>query len=199
MSRFLGAFPAESISQHFIANRAITMLNGEPGLQIVYSVRITVASFFVPIFVLLLAFLAVNINEDIRWWRVCLAGLLSGGAICGMHYLGDASISNYRCSYSVANVVGAAVIAPSASTAALSLFFVFTKAWTDSNLRRIGCAFILAGAVSGMHWCAALGTRYTLRYVHDSSDGGTSRNTTVIAVICLVSQGNHVATRFLLC
>ncbi|KAH8653030.1 hypothetical protein BGZ61DRAFT_374224, partial [Ilyonectria robusta] len=172
-------------SMHFIANRAITLLNGEPDLQIVYSARTTVASFFVPIVVLLLAFLAVNINEDVRWWRVCLAGLLSGSAICGMHYLGDASISNYHCSYNIANVVGAAVIAPSASTAALSLFFVFANAWTDSTLRRIGCAFILAGAVSGMHWCAALGTRYMLRYVHISTDGETSRNTTVIAVICL--------------
>ncbi|KAL6406147.1 putative MHYT domain signaling protein [Ilyonectria robusta] len=176
-----------NVGFHFIANRAITLLNGEPDLQIVYSARTTVASFFVPIVVLLLAFLAVNINEDVRWWRVCLAGLLSGGAICGMHYLGDASISNYHCSYNIANVIGAAVIAPSASTAALSLFFVFANAWTDSTLRRIGCAFILAGAVSGMHWCAALGTRYTLRHVHISADGETSRNTTVIAVICLVS------------
>ncbi|KAH7018850.1 hypothetical protein EDB80DRAFT_818840 [Ilyonectria destructans] len=172
-------------SMHFIANRAITLLNGEPDLQIVYSARTTAASFFVPIVVLLLAFLAVNINEDVRWWRVCLAGLLSGGAICGMHYLGDASISNYHCSYNIANVVGAAIIAPSASIAALSLFFVFANAWTDSTLRRIGCAFILSGAVSGMHWCAALGTRYTLRHVHISTDGETSRNTTVIAVICL--------------
>ncbi len=85
-------------------------------------------------------------SEDRARWS-----FRGGGAICGMHYLGDASISNYRCSYNIANVVGAAVIAPSASTAALSLFFVFTNAWTDSILRRIGCAFILAGAVSGMY------------------------------------------------
>ncbi|KAH7016077.1 uncharacterized protein B0I36DRAFT_395903 [Microdochium trichocladiopsis] len=172
-------------SMHFIANRAITLLNGEPELQIVYSVRTTVASFFVPVVVLLIAFLAVSINEDVRWWRVCLAGLLSGSAICGMHYLGDASISNYRCSYNTANVVGAAVIAVSASTGALSLFFVFRNAWTNSTLRRICCAFILAGAVSGMHWCAALGTRYTLRHVPDSGESNASRNTTVIAVVCL--------------
>jgi hypothetical protein len=40
-----------------------------------------------------------------------------------------------------------------------------------------------------------LGTKYTLRHLHISSDGETSRNTTIIAVICLVSRRNHVVIR----
>ena len=93
-----------------------------------------------PILVLILAFLAVSTtNDGVAWWRLVLAGTLSGGAICGMHYLGNASIRNYHCVYAPANVIGAAIIAVSASTVALALFFVFRAAWNVSWPRRIGC------------------------------------------------------------
>lgn len=172
-------------SMHFIGNRAITLANGEPELQISYSIGVTVASFFVPIFVLLLAFVAVGTQDECQWWRVGSAGSLSGGAICGMHYLGDRAISNYQCSYVIGNVVGAALIAVSASTVALSLFFIFKAAWTNSWRRRAGCTVVLAGAVSGMHWCASLGTRYTLIQIPTTGAADNSRNTTAIAVLCL--------------
>ncbi|KAH6645916.1 hypothetical protein BKA67DRAFT_525779 [Truncatella angustata] len=179
-------------SMHFIANRAIILLDGEPEVQIAYNTGITAASFFVPILVLLLAFVAVNSSDEVKWWRVVVSGCLSGGAICGMHYLGDAAISNYHCVYVTANVVGAAVIAVTASTVALSLFFVFKAAWTNSWIRRCGCMIILAGAVSGMHWCASLGTHYVLleSAVGDSDSG--SRNTTTIVVICLSAAASCI-------
>lgn len=139
---------------------------------------------FVPILVLLLAFLAVTNNDRVQWWKISLAGTLSGGAICGMHYLGNASISNYRCTYTVAYVVGAAIIAVSASTAALAVFFVFESSWKTAWWRRVLCAAVLAGAVSGMHWCAAVGTQYVL--IGMSTGSGMSRDTTIIIVICLV-------------
>ncbi|KAK3345833.1 hypothetical protein B0T25DRAFT_570990 [Lasiosphaeria hispida] len=169
---------------HYIGNRATGLLHDEPELQIVYSVPITVASFFVPILVLLVAFYVVTATHVITWWRIGLSGTLSGGAICGMHYLGNASISNYQCFYAIPNVAGAAVIAAAASTIALALFFVFKASWTNSWWKRIGCAIVLAGAVSGMHWCAALGTSYRLLHLNSSSDYD-SRNTTVIVVSCL--------------
>jgi NO-binding membrane sensor protein with MHYT domain len=151
----------------------------------------TAASFFVPILVLLLAFFVVtgsnNNSTEVRWWRVGVSGTLSGGAICGMHYLGNASISNYHCDYAVGNVAGSAVIAAAASTVALALFFVFRSAWTGSWWKRIGCAVVLAGAVSGMHWCAALGTRYTLLVVNEVGEYGP-RNTTSVVISCLVSK-----------
>jgi NO-binding membrane sensor protein with MHYT domain len=143
--------------------------------------------------VLLLAFLAVNYrSSEVQWWRVFISGFLSGGAICGMHYLGDAAISNYRCRYVTANVVGAAIIAVTASTVALSLFFVFRAAWTNSWLRRMGCMVLLAGAVSGMHWCASLSTQFVLleTAVGDSDSG--SRNTTTIVVICLAAAASII-------
>lgn len=140
-----------------------------------------------PILVLILAFLAVTTtNDGVVWWRLLLAGTLSGGAICGMHYLGNASIRNYHCVYAPANVIGAAIIAVSASTVALALFFVFRAAWNVSWPRRIGCMAVLAGAVSGMHWCAALGTGYRLRKDAQNQGGpGDSRTSTVVVVIFL--------------
>ncbi|KAH8197373.1 hypothetical protein TruAng_008466 [Truncatella angustata] len=169
---------------HFIGNRAIDLGNGQAALQIVYSSSFTAISFFLPILVLLTAFLAVGTNNKVSWWRIVVGGALAGGAICGMHYLGNASIDNYVCSYNIANVVGAAVIAVAASIVSLALFFVFRAAWTASWWKRGLCAIVLAGAVSGMHWCAAIGTQY--RLVRLSSGGNQlSRNITVIVVICL--------------
>ena len=172
--------------QHFIGNKAIFIDKGEDELHILYSTRTTVLSLFLPILVLLLAFLAVTTNDRVQWWRIGLSGLLSGSAICGMHYLGNASIENYRCEYAVANIVGAAVIAVAACTIALSLFFVMQAAWTISWWRKIACAMLLAGAVSGMHWCAAVGTKYRLLHL-STGLAGISRETTIIVVICLVS------------
>ncbi|KAK4653351.1 hypothetical protein QC762_512520 [Podospora pseudocomata] len=172
---------------HYIGNRATSLLNGQPELQVVYSVRVTVASFFVPILVLCAAFFVVTSTRNasgVNWWRIGVSGMLSGGAICGMHYLGNASISNYHCSYRPANVVGSALIAVAASTVALALFFVFRASWTNSWWKRTGCAIVLAGAVSGMHWCGAVGTTYRLMHLRSSSEMDT-RNVTVIVISCL--------------
>ena len=132
------------------------------------------------------AFLAIGTNNQVSWWRVSGGGALAGTAICGMHYLGNASISNYVCVYNIANVVGSALIAVAASIVALAIFFVFRAAWTHSWWKRAMSAVLLAGAVSGMHWCASTGTTYKLV----SMNAGTnqlSRNATLIVVICLVS------------
>ncbi len=101
-----------------------------------------------------------------------------------MHYLGNASISNYICVYRPTNVIGAAIIAVAASTVALSLFFVFRASWNNSWWKRALSAVVLAGAVSGMHWCASTGTHYRLVHLNlDNSEA--SRRSTIIVVICL--------------
>ncbi|KAL7928268.1 hypothetical protein V8C35DRAFT_318583 [Trichoderma chlorosporum] len=179
-------------SMHFIGNRAIYMLHGESAFQIAYSTALTVMSLLVPILVLVLAFLGVNGNGRIRWWRILLAGLLSGGAICGMHYLADSSISNYRSSYKLSYLIGSVIIAVLASTTALALFFVFENTWSSAWWKRLGCSMVLAGAVSGMHWCAAVGTSYTL--LHNTPGKGVSRKDAMIVVICLSISAGVVMT-----
>ncbi|KAK8039933.1 FAD dependent oxidoreductase-domain-containing protein [Apiospora rasikravindrae] len=169
--------------KHYIGNRAIELADGQLELQIAYSAGFTALSFFIPIMVLLLAFVAAGTNQ-VSWYRIGGGGSLAGGAICGMHYLGNASIANFTCVYSTANVVGSVLIAMAASTAALSLFFLFRASWTGSWWKRGICAVVLAGAVSGMHWCASMGTEYRLVRL-SSGTSPLSRNTTVIVVICL--------------
>ncbi|ROT34959.1 hypothetical protein SODALDRAFT_284565 [Sodiomyces alkalinus F11] len=168
---------------HFIGNRAIHIANGERQLQIAYSSSFTAVSFFVPIVVLLGAFLAIGINNIVSWWRVTAGGVLAGAAICGMHYLGEYSVSNYDCIYRLSNVLGSAIIAVAASIVSLALFFVFRATWTNTWWKRGACSVVLAGAVSGMHWCAATGTEYRLKSLNRET--GLSRDITVIVVICL--------------
>ncbi|KAH8906765.1 hypothetical protein BR93DRAFT_896272, partial [Coniochaeta sp. PMI_546] len=169
---------------HYIGNRAITLGNGEAELQIAYSSGFTALSFFVPIIVLLGAFVAIGTSSRVYWWRVATGGTLAGAAICGMHYLGNASINNYVCIYNYINVGFSALISVAASMTALALFFVFRASWTHSWWKRGGSAVLLAGAVSGMHWCASTGTQYRLVELNNGVNE-TSRNTTVIIVICL--------------
>jgi NO-binding membrane sensor protein with MHYT domain len=171
---------------HYIGNRAIILAQGEAIIQIAYNPEITVASFFVPIIVLLAAFIAVGSNDVVSIIRVAIGGSLAGLAICGMHYLGQASVSNYTCVYQVTNVVGAAVIAVVASITALSVFFILRAAWTSFWWRRALTAVILAGAVSGMHWLASVGTQYRLKQVDLTAGQNLSAESTVVVVIVLV-------------
>ncbi|UPK92944.1 hypothetical protein LCI18_003879 [Fusarium solani-melongenae] len=177
---------------HFVGNQALILADGETEMQIAYSSGITVPSFCLPVLVLLAAFYAIGITNRIAWWRVITAGILCGSAICGMHYLGNASIKNYQCIYATAYVVGAAIIAVVASTVALAMFFIFQSLSASSWWKRTISAIILAGAVSSMHWCASVGTEYRLLQL-GKAEGG-SRTATVIAVICLsLSAGIIIA------
>jgi len=86
-----------ALLQHFVGNRAIELAGGQAELQIAYAGSFTALSFFVPVIVLLAAFVAIGTNNKISWWRVIVGGGLAGSAIAGMHFIGDFSISNYAC------------------------------------------------------------------------------------------------------
>ncbi|CAG8060247.1 unnamed protein product [Penicillium nalgiovense] len=169
---------------HFIGNRAIVLGEGEPHVQAMYNVAFTGTSFVLPVVVLLFAFYAVGVEEKAGYIRILIGGLLTGSAVCGMHYIGQLGISNYRCSYHVANVVGSAIIAIVSSTAALGIFFRWRATWTDSWWRRGICACLLACAVSGMHWTAAVGTVY--RDHNRITMHGTQLSRSQVVIICTV-------------
>lgn len=175
-------------SMHFIGDRAISLGDDQPQLQIVYSAGFTMISFFVPVLVVLLAFASVGSNDTMNTTRVVLGGALTGFAVCGMHYLAQAGISNYECLYPIPFVVGAFIIAVSASIAALCVFFLYRLSWDTRWWRRPICAIVLASAVSGMHWITSIGTQYRLKGWGPSTTGNLSRASTVIIVLVLVSQ-----------
>ncbi|KAL3427705.1 Signaling protein YkoW [Phlyctema vagabunda] len=82
-------------------------------------------------------------------------------------------------------VIGAGAIAVLASVGALTVFFIWRSSWETSWWKRAICAIILAGAVSGMHWLASVGTQYRLRMAKESLVNNISRDATVIVVIVL--------------
>lgn len=172
---------------HFIGNRAIVLGDGDPKLQIIYSMTFTGVSFILPVVVLLAAFYAIGASEKAGYLRIMTGGLLTGGSVCGMHYVGQLGIANYSCSYKDANLAGSAIIAVVASTTALGVFFRWRATWTDSWWRRGLCGCFLAAAVSGMHWTAAVGTIYKEHNEEIRRGGQLSRSQTVIICSVLVS------------
>ncbi|KAI1815039.1 hypothetical protein GGS20DRAFT_584851 [Poronia punctata] len=173
-------------SMHFVGNGAIILAEDQPELQIVYSDGFTAISFFLPIIVLLAAFVATGTNSRVSFGRTAGGGTLAGGAICGMHYIGNASIANYNCQYKWGNVVGSAIIAVVASMVALSIFFLLRASWTDSWWKRGLSAVLLASAVSGMHWCAAIGTSYRLVKLNG---GDPLSRSSIVVVVTILSLG----------
>lgn len=172
-------------SMHFIGNRAIVLAGGPDRYHLFYNEGYTALSFFLPIIVLLIAFHLLTVAWEANNAPIVLAGILTGAAVCAMHYVGQLGITNYSCTYKVANVVGAAIIAITASLIALSIFFRLRKTWTDSWWKRSLCAALLASAVSGMHWTATAGTIYRLKDT-ERVRGQGSRVQTVIVCAVLV-------------
>ncbi|KAF3934648.1 hypothetical protein ABW20_dc0103102 [Dactylellina cionopaga] len=105
----------------------------------------------------------IGTNEDVSKTRVSIGGTTAGLAVVLMHYLGQFGISNYTSVYRIGFVIGSVVVALIASNVALLIFFVSRSQWAGTWWKRIGCSFVLAGAVSGMHWLATVGTDYRLR------------------------------------
>ena len=168
---------------HFIGNRAVVLAGGVSDRQISYSAGFTGLSFFLPIVVLFGAFYILGLHDQVRSYFILAAGVLAGTAICGMHYVGQLGISNYSCTYKAGNVVGAAAIAVVASIIALSVFFRIRESWTDSWWKRSMCGAVLAIAVSGMHWTAAVGTIYHFK---TSSKGRSGHSRIQTVIVCTV-------------
>jgi NO-binding membrane sensor protein with MHYT domain len=84
----------------------------------------------------------------------------------------------------VGHIVGSVVIALVATLIALTLFFTLRQKWDDAFWKRAICAFILAGAVSGMHWTAATGTSYTLILYSGRAPSGKWTVLVVAIIVC---------------
>ena len=170
---------------HFIGNRAIVLGDDDPELQIVYNPGVTAASFFVPILALVIPLCASGISEHVSRISIVISGTLTGLAICGMHYLGQAGIANYTGVYHPTYIVGSAIVAVIASIAALGFFFVLRATWTNSWWKRLLCALLLAAGISGMHWLGTIGTDYRFKDVETSSGNTLSQGATVVVVLVL--------------
>lgn len=172
-------------SMHFIGNRAVVMAQGQSHQQIQYNPGFTAGSFFLPVCVVGIAFYFFSVSENVSILGTLVGGLLVGSAVCGMHYMGQKGIANYIPSYSWGHVFGSAIIAVTAASVALGVFFYNRSTWTNSWWKRLSCASLLAVSVSGMHWVATVGTAYRVRTDKVAKTSGLSREATVVVVICL--------------
>lgn len=177
---------------HFVGNQSIVMGNGEKKLQLVYSPGFTAISASIPVVALLVAFLIADrrYKGGAAWFLYLLMpGVLAGGAISGMHYVGNLGISNYHVAFHPEFVGGAVGIACFAGVLALATFFTLQDLWMSNFFTRTLCAGMLAVAVSAMHWVASKDTTYTLKEEPHSSN---SRNVILIIGIVVVSHPTTV-------
>ncbi|KAF7932676.1 uncharacterized protein EAE98_003975 [Botrytis deweyae] len=147
---------------HFIGEEGIILGGGDPTLQISYNKSSISESFFLPVIVFFIAFWTVGSNETIDMPRVGLGGTLAGLGICGMHYLGQASISNYACFYNIVWVFISAFIGIAGSVGSIYLFFLWRSSWASCWSKKGICACLLAFSISGLHWLSSVGTHYHL-------------------------------------
>lgn len=102
-------------SMHYIGNRSIHLIDHE---QLLYSGGVTAASFFLPVIVVFLAFAVGGTAETgkLQWLKLLLGGSLAGISVVGMHYCGQAAITNYRVAFRIPYVVGSVQTLSSCAT-----------------------------------------------------------------------------------
>ncbi|KAG2231577.1 hypothetical protein BDF21DRAFT_395626 [Thamnidium elegans] len=145
-------------SMHFIGNNSLTLTVRDSTYQLSYSAGYTFASLVVVIACMFLAFIFVGITEDAKITRIAPSGIFAGLGVVCMHYMGQFAIDYFVLVYLTPYIIGAAVIAMSAVTAALYIFFKLRERWMNVWYKRLGCAMLMALAVCGMHYTALVGT-----------------------------------------
>ncbi|GAA5983157.1 hypothetical protein JCM10908_000176 [Rhodotorula pacifica] len=122
--------------------------------------------------------------------KILIAGIVCGGGIAAMHYIGQVSIDSVtRVTNDWYTVFLSVLIAMVCVSIGLYiLFVVFRPRLQHSWLKRILVAAILAVGVTLMHFVALLGTHYWVR-AGDPLETGSDSTTkiVIIAIICCVA------------
>ncbi|GAA5958689.1 hypothetical protein JCM8115_000325 [Rhodotorula mucilaginosa] len=122
--------------------------------------------------------------------KILIAGIVCGGGIAAMHYIGQVSINSVtRVTNNWYTIFLSVIIAMLCVTIGLYiLFVVFRPKLQHSWLKRILVAAILAVGVTLMHFVALLGTHYWVRAGDDLKTGSdTTTKKVIIAIICCVA------------
>src|SRR5271163_2437020 len=101
-------------------------------------------------------------REQMRFFQALLGGVLMGGAIAGMHYIGMAAMrASAMCHYSPLLVSLSVVLAVLISVAALWLAFYFrgeTKSW---SWQKGASALVMGAAIPVMHYTGMAAASFT--------------------------------------
>ena len=172
-------------SMHFIGMLAFSL-----PIPLTYDLGLTIASLVIAIAISAFA-LSVAINPDIRLCHLTAAALIMGMGISAMHYTGMMAIDLLpMITYEPILLVASVGIAIAASFAALWLFFHLREGRTlGMKLARIGGAFVMGFAISGMHYIGMAASRFSPRSFCTGGttvdSGSLAFTTALVAVIVL--------------
>jgi NO-binding membrane sensor protein with MHYT domain len=130
-------------AMHFVAMLGFSV----PGMPILYNVPMTVGSMLLAVAVVAVGLLIAGYGNH-GWARIIIGGVIIGGGVAAMHYMGMAAMSMPgSMSYSGPLVALSVVIAIIAGTVAL-----WIGTWVRGVKATIGAALVMGLAVSGMHY-----------------------------------------------
>jgi methyl-accepting chemotaxis protein PixJ len=135
-------------SMHFIA-----MLAFKLPIAVNYDIALTAASLIAAIMVTGVGLFIVT-GKDLSMSRLCAAGVFVGIGVCTMHYIGmEAMRMAATLEYDPLIFVLSFVVAIVVATVGLLLMVTMRQ-----GVQRLVSAFVIAFAVSGMHYTAMFGT-----------------------------------------
>jgi NO-binding membrane sensor protein with MHYT domain len=168
-------------SMHFIGMLALSL-----PIPLTYDLTLTITSLVIAIAISGFA-LSVASNPEISTGHLTVSALILGAGICAMHYSGMAAIDLVpMVTYEPLLLTASIIIAVVASFAALWLFFRLREGQTlMMRLARLGAAFVMGFAITGMHYTGMAASRFNSRAV---CIGGEGVNTSSLAItICVVA------------
>ena len=144
-------------SMHFIGMLAFSL-----PIALAYDIPTTIVSLFIAVITSAFALSVAN-RQRISLVHLSLGAVMLGGGISAMHYVGMAAIQiTPMITYEPGLLLLSVGIAIVASFAALWLFFRLRRGNTVlMRLARIGAAFVMGLAVSGMHYTGMAASRFS--------------------------------------
>jgi len=149
-------------SMHFIGMLAFSL-----PIPLSYDFTVTAGSLLIAVVITGLA-LSVTSSQKISFRDLSVAAFSMGLGVSAMHYVGMEAVEiRPMVTYEPSLMAASVVIAIVASFAALWLFFQLGGAGSASTMRgvRLGAAFVMGLAVSGMHYTAMAASRFSANSV----------------------------------
>jgi diguanylate cyclase len=162
-------------SMHFIGMLAFSL-----PIPLTYDLGLTIASLVIAIAISGFA-LSVASNPEISMGHLTVSAIIMGAGISAMHYAGMAAIDVVpMITYEPLLLAASVAIAIGASFAALWLFFHLREGQSlVMRLVRVGAAFVMGFAISGMHYTGMAASRFNAR---SFCVGGTGVNSGSLAI-----------------
>ncbi|NLV00429.1 histidine kinase [Marinomonas sp. UCMA 3892] len=180
-------------SMHFVGMLAFNMGHGisyDPLLTAISLIPAILASYIT---------LKRFIRSDLSIWQLLINGVLVGGGIGAMHYIGMAAMKmDVELKYDPAWFLASLVIAVVLAFIALSTHYYVRKVWANLSTKWVSCisALIMGAAISGMHYAGMAGARFIssgkaeMHHIQDSTNDELSFVVAIITLLLSILAAN---------